>query len=349
MLVFQLRMFVAPRCLWTDSLLFYLLPVCSVYAVGFSEADMGKAQVGVASVWWEGNPCNMHLNTLAEHVKTGIDSTSDLKGLRFNTVGVSDAISMGTDGMSYSLPSRDIIADSIETVMHAQWYDAVVTVPGCDKNMPGCLMAMCRVDRPALMVYGGSIASGHCGGRSLDIISSSKRTEKMMEGKIKEEERKDIVRNACPGQGSCGGMYTANTMASCIEAMGMTLPYSSSIPAADPAKLRECEEAGRAIRLLLEKDITPSKILTREAFENGMTVVMALGGSTNAVLHLLAIAHSLGFELTLADFQRISDRTPLIADLKPSGKYVMTDLHSIGGVPAVMKYLLDEGSCTATC
>lgn len=304
---------------------------------------MSKAQVGIASVWWEGNPCNMHLNKLADHVKTGIDSTADLKGLRFNTIGVSDAISMGTDGMSYSLPSRDIIADSIETVMHAQWYDAVVTVPGCDKNMPGCLMAMCRVDRPAIMVYGGTIAAGHCGGKSLDIISSFQAYGEMMEGKIKEDERKDIVRNACPGQGSCGGMYTANTMASCIEAMGMTLPYSSSIPAADAAKLRECEEAGKAVRYLLEKDITPSKILTREAFENGMTVVMALGGSTNAVLHLLAIAHSLGFELTLADFQRISDRTPLIADLKPSGKYVMEDLHSIGGVPAVMKYLLDEG------
>ena len=314
-----------------------------VYAVGFTEADMNKAQVGVASVWWEGNPCNMHLNQLADHVKAGVDSVAELKGLRFNTIGVSDAISMGTDGMSYSLPSRDIIADSIETVMGAQWYDAVVTVPGCDKNMPGCLIAMCRVDRPALMVYGGSIASGHCGGQSLDIISSFQAYGAMVEGKITDADRKDIVRNACPGQGSCGGMYTANTMASCIEAMGMMLPYSSSTPAADPAKLKECEEAGRAVRLLLERDITPSKIMTRQAFENGMTVVMALGGSTNAVLHLLAIAHSLGLELTLADFQRISDRTPLIADLKPSGKYVMTDLHSIGGVPAVMKYLLDEG------
>lgn len=320
-----------------------------LYATGFTEADMQKAQVGIASVWWEGNPCNMHLNDLASHVKTGVNSTNDLIGLRFNTIGVSDAISMGTDGMSYSLPSRDIIADSIETVMHAQWYDGCITIPGCDKNMPGCLMAMARVNRPSLMVYGGAIKAGQCGGQSIDIISSFQAYGETMAGRMQENQRKAIVRNACPGQGSCGGMYTANTMASCIEAMGMMLPYSSSIPAADVAKLRECEEAGRSIRLLLEKDIKPSDILTQKAFENGMTIVMALGGSTNAVLHLLAIARAVGIPLSISDFQRISDKTPLIADLKPSGRYVMADLHTIGGVPAVMKYLLEQGYLHGDC
>ena len=310
---------------------------------------MDKAQVGIASVWWEGNPCNMHLNELAAHVKKGVDSDSGLIGLRFNTVGVSDAISMGTDGMSYSLPSRDVIADSIETVMHAQWYDGCVTVPGCDKNMPGCLMAMARVDRPSLMIYGGSIMPGQCGGQQIDIISSFQAYGETLAGRLKEEQRQQIVRHACPGQGSCGGMYTANTMASCIEAMGMMLPYSSSIPAAHPSKLQECESAGRAVRVLLERDLKPSDILTLKAFENGMTVVMALGGSTNAVLHLLAIARALELPLSLADFQRISDKTPLIADLKPSGRYVMADLHTIGGVPAVMKYLLAEGFLHGDC
>jgi dihydroxy-acid dehydratase len=319
-----------------------------LYATGFTEQDMNKAQVGIASVWWEGNPCNMHLNELASHVKKGVDSP-DLIGLRFNTIGVSDAISMGTDGMSYSLPSRDIIADSIETVMHAQWYDGCITVPGCDKNMPGCLMAMSRVNRPSLMVYGGAIMAGQCGGQPIDIISSFQAYGETVAGRMKEEQRRDIVRLACPGQGSCGGMYTANTMASCIEAMGMMLPYSSSIPAADPAKLRECEQAGRALHTLLTHDIKPSDILTAKAFENGMTVIMALAGSTNSVLHLLAIARALNLPLSLADFQRISDKTPFIADLKPSGRYVMADLHTIGGVPAVMKYLLEEGMLHGDC
>lgn len=321
-----------------------------LYACGLSEADMNKAQVGIASVWWEGNPCNMHLNELSASVKKGVDSTDGLIGLRFNTIGVSDAISMGTDGMSYSLPSRDIIADSIETVMHAQWYDAAITVPGCDKNMPGCLMAMCRVNRPSLMIYGGAIAAGQsCRGLPIDIISSFQAYGETLNGTITETDRADIVRHACPGQGSCGGMYTANTMASAIEAMGMMLPFSSSIPAAHPAKLTECVEAGKAVRRLLAADIKPTDILTKQAFENGITTVMALGGSTNAVLHLLAVARALSIDLSLADFQRISDRTPLIADLKPSGKYVMADLHTIGGVPAVLKYLLAEGYLHGDC
>lgn len=321
-----------------------------LHAVGLTEADLKKAQVGIASVWWEGNPCNMHLNVLASHVKKGVDETNEMIGLRFNTIGVSDAISMGTRGMSYSLPSRDLIADSVETVMGAQWYDACITVPGCDKNMPGCLIGMARINRPSLMVYGGTIAAGQsCRGQSIDIISSFQAYAESVAGRMSEEDRKDIVRHACPGQGGCGGMYTANTMATCIEAMGMMLPYSSSIPAANSAKLAECEAAGKAAKLLLERDIKPRDILTKKAFENGITTVMALGGSTNAVLHLLAIARAVDVDLTLDDFQRLSDSVPLLADLKPSGKYVMADLHTIGGTPAVLKYLLEAGLLHGDC
>jgi len=321
-----------------------------LYAVGMSESDMNRAQVGVASVWWEGNPCNAHLDVLALHVKKGLEARKTMLGMRFNTIGVSDAISMGTSGMSYSLPSRDLIADSIETVMSAQWYDGCVTIPGCDKNMPGCLIAQCRVDRPSLMIYGGSIAAGRsCRGQPIDIISSFQSYGETLAGRMTEEERRDVVRHACPGAGSCGGMYTANTMASCIEAMGMMLPYSSSIPAVHPAKIAECEAAGAAVEVLLERQIKPSDILTKEAFENGITLVMALGGSTNAVLHLLAIARTLGVPLSLADFQRLSDKVPLLADLKPSGKYVMADLHTIGGTPAVLKYLLEKGLLHGDC
>ena len=319
-----------------------------LYATGMTDTDMDKAQVGIASVWWEGNPCNMHLNDLAAKVRDGVVE-NDLVGMRFNTIGVSDGISMGTEGMSYSLQSRDIIADSIETVVSAQWYDAVIAIPGCDKNMPGCIMAMARLDRPALMIYGGTIKPGHLGGKPLDVATALECYGQLITKQITIEQRNQIVRHACPGAGACGGMYTANTMSSAIEAMGMSLPYSASIPAEDPAKINECLAAGSAIRNLMEKDIKPRDIMTRSAFENAMVVIMALGGSTNAVLHLIAMARSVGVELAIDDFQSVSDRIPLLSDLRPSGQYLQEDLHKAGGVPAVMKYLLGneliDGSC----
>jgi len=319
-----------------------------LYATGLTEEDMDKPQVGIASVWYEGNPCNMHLLDLAAEVKRGV-SGAGLVGMRFNTVGVSDGISMGTEGMSYSLQSRDLIADSIETIMGGQWYDGLVTLPGCDKNMPGCLMAMGRLNRPALMVYGGTIKPGCLGEEKLDIVSAFQSYGQFLAETIDDETRQEIVRNSCPGAGACGGMYTANTMASAIEAMGMSLPYSASIPAEDPDKLDECQRAGQAILHLLEKDIKPRDIMTRAAFENSMVVVMALGGSTNAVLHLIAIARSVDVDLTIDDFQSVSDRVPFLADLKPSGKYVQEDLHTVGGTPGVMKYLLAEGLLDGDC
>jgi dihydroxy-acid dehydratase len=319
-----------------------------LYATGLKPEDMHKAQVGIGSVWYEGNSCNMHLNKLSEAVKEGV-TKAGLVGMRFNTIGVSDGISMGTEGMSYSLQSRDLIADSIETIMGAQWYDGLITLPGCDKNMPGCLMAMGRLNRPALMVYGGTIRPGKWNGHSLDIVSAFQCYGQYLSGEISDEEREEIVRHACPGAGACGGMYTANTMASAIEALGMSLPYSASIPAEDPAKIDECHRAGEAILHLLEKDIKPRDIMTREAFENAMVVVIALGGSTNAVLHLIAMARSVGIPLSLDDFQAVSDRVPFLADLKPSGKFVQEDLHSVGGTPAAMKYLLEKGYMTADC
>jgi len=314
-----------------------------------SPEDMAKAEVGIASMWWEGNTCNMHLNDLAARVKDGVKQAG-LVGLRFNSIGVSDGISMGTDGMSYSLQSRDLIADSIETVVGAQWYDALITIPGCDKNMPGCLMAMGRLNRPSLMIYGGTIKPGHSyDGKVLDIVSAFQSYGEFIAGKIDETARQDIVQHACPGAGACGGMYTANTMASAIEALGMSLPYSSSTPAVERGKLDECFSAGAAVRHLLERDIKPRDIMTRAAFENAMVVVMALGGSTNAVLHLIAMARAVDVALTIDDFQKVSDRVPFLADLKPSGKYVMEDLHNVGGIPAVMKYLLDKGLLNGDC
>src|SRR5438270_7671368 len=313
-----------------------------LYATGLSDEDLQKPQVGITSVWYEGNPCNMHLLQLAERVKEGVKAAG-LVGFRFNTIGVSDGIAMGTDGMSFSLQSRDLIADSIETVMSAQWYDANISLPGCDKNMPGCLMAMGRLNRPSLMVYGGTIRAGTTGNDKLDVISAFQSYGEYLSGKIDENRRRDILRHACPGAGACGGMYTANTMASAIEMLGMSLPYSSSTPAEDPLKLDECFRAGQAIRTLLELDLKPRDIMTREAFENAMALVTVLGGSTNAVLHLLAIARSVNVPLTIDDFQRVSDRVPLLADLKPSGKYVMEELQGIGGIPAVIKLLLDAG------
>ncbi len=315
---------------------------------GLSRDDLDKAEVGIASVWWEGNTCNMHLNDLAAEVKKGVVEAG-MVGMRFNTIGVSDGISMGTEGMSYSLQSRDIIADSIETVMGGQWYDANISIPGCDKNMPGCMIAMARVNRPALMVYGGTIRPGHSGDKVLDIVSAFQSYGEFISGRIDEETRQDIVEHACPGAGACGGMYTANTMASAIEALGMALPYSASMPATAAGKIDECRRAGQAIRRLLERDIKPRDIMTRAAFENAMVVVMALGGSTNAVLHLIAMARACDVELTIDDFQAVSDRIPLLADLKPSGRYVMEDLHDVGGTPAVMKYLLAEGLLDGSC
>ena len=318
-----------------------------LYATGLTEADMQRAQVGIASVWFDGNPCNMHLGDIATKVKEGVVA-ADMVGMRFNTVGVSDGISMGTSGMSFSLQSRDLIADSIETVMGAQWYDGLVTIPGCDKNMPGVIMAMGRVNRPALMIYGGTIRPGHSSGKTLDIVSAFQCYGQYIANTITDAERQDVVRHACPGAGACGGMYTANTMASAIEALGMSLPFSSSTPATDPGKLDESLRAGQAMRALLEQDIKPRDIMTRQAFENAMVMVMALGGSTNAVLHLIAMARAVDVVLTIDDFQAVSDRVPYVADLKPSGKYVMEDLHNIGGTPAVMQYLLDKGCCTVT-
>jgi len=315
---------------------------------GLTREDMDKAEVGISSVWWEGNTCNMHLNDLAAIVKKGVVEAG-MVGMRFNTIGVSDGISMGTDGMSYSLQSRDIIADSVETVMNGQWYDANISIPGCDKNMPGVLIAMGRINRPSLMVYGGTIKPGHLNNKTLDVVSAFQSYGEFITGKITEEERQSIVENSCPGAGACGGMYTANTMASAIEVMGMSLPYSSSVPAVDPRKHDECMQAGKAIRHLLEHDIKPRDIMTREAFENAMVIIMALGGSTNAVLHLLAMARAVDVELSIDDFQKVSDRIPFLADLKPSGKYVMEDLHNVGGTPAVMKYLLEKGLINGEC
>ena len=319
-----------------------------LYGTGMTPEDMTKPQVGIASVWYEGNTCNMHLNDLAAKVKEGVVDTG-LVGMRFNTIGVSDGISMGTSGMSYSLQSRDLIADSIETVMNAQWYDANICIPGCDKNMPGCVMAMGRVNRPALMVYGGTIKPGHLNGQKLDIVSAFQAYGEYIAGTLDDERRAEIIRLSCPGAGACGGMYTANTMASAIEAMGMALPYSSSTPAVDPGKIDECFRAGAAIRNLLENDIKPRDIMTREAFENALVVVMVLGGSTNAVLHLIAIAKSVDVPLTIDDFQSVSDRVPYLADLKPSGKYVQEDLHNVGGLPGVLRMLLAEGLIHGDC
>ena len=319
-----------------------------LYATGLSDEDLNKPQVGIGSVWYEGNPCNMHLLDLAGMVKEGVKA-SGLVGFRFNTIGVSDGIAMGTDGMSFSLQSRDLIADSIETVMSAQWYDANISIPGCDKNMPGCIIAMGRLNRPSLMIYGGTIRAGSSEGQKLDVISAFQSYGEYLSGKIDEKRRSEIVRHSCPGAGACGGMYTANTMASAIEMLGMTLPYSSSTPAEDPLKLDECARAGAAVRNLLELDLKPRDIMTREAFENAMVLITALGGSTNAVLHLIAMARSVNVSLTIDDFQRVSDRVPLLADFKPSGSYVMEDLHQAGGVPAVIKMLLDEGLVHGDC
>ena len=319
-----------------------------LHAIGLDEKDLKKAQVGIASTGWEGNPCNMHLNDLAKAIKTEVNA-QDLIGLIFHTIGVSDGMSMGTTGMRFSLPSRDIIADSIETVASAQWYDGLITIVGCDKNMPGALMALARLNRPSLIVYGGTIAPGCYKGKDLDIVSAFEAYGQRIAGKIEEEDFRGVIRNACPGPGACGGMYTANTMASAIEAMGMSLPHNSSIPAASPDKEAEFAKAGHAIRQLLEQDIKPRDILTREALENALTVITALGGSTNAVLHLIAIAKAAAVPLTIDDFQRIGDRTPFIADLKPSGKYVMQDLYEVGGVPAVMKQLLEGGYLHGDC
>jgi dihydroxy-acid dehydratase len=320
-----------------------------LYATGLGEQDMDKAQVGIASCWFEGNPCNMHLLDLAAKVKEGVQAAG-LVGFRFNTIGVSDGISMGTEGMSFSLQSRDLIADSIETVMGGQWYDGLVALPGCDKNMPGCVMAMGRLDRPALMIYGGTIKPGRSrGGEKLDIVSAFQSYGEYIARNIDEETRCDVVRHACPGAGACGGMYTANTMASAIEALGMSLPYSSSTPAEHPGKQEECVAAGAAIRRLLEQEIRPRDIMTREAFENAMVVVTVLGGSTNAVLHLIAMARAVEVDLGIDDFQKVSDRIPFLGDLKPSGQFVMEDLHDVGGTPALLRMLLERGVLDGDC
>jgi len=319
-----------------------------LYGIGLTSEDMKKAQVGIASMGWEGNTCNMHLNDLAKIIKKGVRDT-DLIGLTFYTIGVSDGISMGTEGMKYSLPSRDIIADSIETVMSAQWYDALIAIPGCDKNMPGSIMAMARLNRPSIMVYGGTIKAGYFNGKKLDIVSAFEAYGQYLSKKYSEEDLNNVLLHACPGAGACGGMYTANTMASAIETLGMSLPYSSSCPANSEMKVNECYEAGKTIRILLEKDLKPLDIMTKQAFINAITVIIALGGSTNSVLHLIAMAKACNVELTLKDFQDVSDRTPYIANLKPSGQYVMEDLYEIGGVPAVQKLLLKEGMIDGDC
>jgi dihydroxy-acid dehydratase len=319
-----------------------------LYGIGLTDSDLAKAQVGIVSMGYEGNTCNMHLNDLAKLVKLSV-LDNELIGLIFNTIGVSDGMSMGTDGMRYSLVSRDLIADSIETVCGAQYYDALIAIPGCDKNMPGSVIAMGRLNRPAIMLYGGTIAPGHYKGQDLNIISAFEALGQKIAGQLSEADFKGIVMNACPGAGACGGMYTANTMSAAIEALGMSLPYSSSNPALSEAKQKECAAVGGAIRLLMEKDIRPSQIMTREAFDNAITVVMALGGSTNAVLHLIAIAKSVDVKLTQDDFQKIADKVPVLADLKPSGKYLMEDLHNIGGVPAMMKYLFSKGFLNGDC
>ncbi|ARK10084.1 dihydroxy-acid dehydratase [Fibrella sp. ES10-3-2-2] len=319
-----------------------------LYGVGLTAEDMQKPQIGIASTGYEGNTCNMHLNGLSVYVKQGIQA-SGLVGLIFNTVGVSDGMTNGNDGMRYSLPSRDLIADSIESVVMAQWYDGVVTVVGCDKNMPGAIMAMARLDRPGIMVYGGTIRSGHYKGQKLDIVSAFEALGKKYAGNISDEDYEGVIRNSIPGAGACGGMYTANTMASSIEAMGLSLPFSSSYPATHEGKQEECKKIGAAMRILLERNITPADIISKKSLENALTVVMALGGSTNAVLHYLAIARAAGLDLSLDDIQAISDRVPFLADLKPSGKYYMEDMLAIGGVPAVMKYLYQNGMIHGDC
>jgi dihydroxy-acid dehydratase len=319
-----------------------------LYGIGLSDEDMKKPQVGIVSMGYDGNTCNMHLNDLAKLVKQGVWD-NELVGLIFNTIGVSDGISNGTDGMRYSLVSRDVIADSIEIVCGAQYYDALIALPGCDKNMPGSVIAMGRLNRPAIMVYGGTIAPGHYNGQDLNIVSAFEALGQKMAGQLSEEDFKHIIQNSCPGAGACGGMYTANTMAAAIEALGMSLPFSSSNPALSEEKKNECLAAGKAIRFLMEKDIKPRDIMTRKAFENAITVIMALGGSTNAVLHLIAMARCVDVPLTLDDFQTISDKVPVLADFKPSGKYLMQDLHQHGGIPAVMKYLLQKKFLHGDC
>lgn len=319
-----------------------------LYGIGMTDADMEKAQVGIASMGWEGNTCNMHLNDLAKEVKKGVNEAG-MVGLIFHTIGVSDGISMGTLGMKASLPSREIIADSIEAVMRAQWYDANISLPGCDKNMPGCVMAMARLNRPSIMVYGGTIRAGEYKGKKLDIVSAFECYGEYLAGKINETELDNVLKHSCPGEGACGGMYTANTMASAIETLGMSLPFSSSTPATSPEKRKECREAGHAIRTLLERDIKPLDIMTRQAFLNAIAVVIALGGSTNAVLHLIAMAKTAKVPLTIDDFQTVSNRVPYLADLKPSGSYVMEDVQGIGGVPAVQRLLLREGHIDGSC
>jgi dihydroxy-acid dehydratase len=319
-----------------------------LYGVGFSDEDMKKPQVGIASTWFEGNTCNMHLNGLSKFVKDGVQKYGQV-GLQFNTIGISDGITNGTDGMRYSLVSREVIADSVEAVTAAHYYDGLVTIAGCDKNMPGMTMAMIRLNRPSLMVYGGTIASGKYKGRTLNIVSAFEALGERYAGKISEEDYKGVIKNACPGAGACGGMYTANTLSSAIEALGLSLPYSSSNPAMSPEKREECLNAGKYMQILLERDIKPSDILSKKAFENALRVVVVLGGSTNAVLHLIAMAKTAGIDLSLEDVTRMNNETPLIADLKPSGKYLMEDVYAIGGVPAIMKYLLSKGLLHGEC
>jgi len=316
-----------------------------LYGIGLTDEDMDKAQVGIASMGYDGNTCNMHLNELAAEVKKGVWANG-LVGLGFGTIGVSDGMSNGTAGMRYSLVSRDVIADSIETICGGQYYDGLIAVPGCDKNMPGSVMAMGRLDRPAIMVYGGTIAPGHYKGQELNIVSAFEALGQRVRGNLSDEDYAGIIQHTCPGAGACGGMYTANTMASAIEALGMSLPYSSSNPAVSEEKKAECREAGRYIKILLERNIKPSDIMTRRAFENALRTIIILGGSTNAVLHFIAIGKSVGVDISQDDFQRMSDQTPVLADFKPSGNYLMQDLHNFGGTPAVMRYLLD--CCTAT-
>jgi dihydroxy-acid dehydratase len=319
------------------------------YAIGMNEKDLKKAQVGIVSTGFQGNPCNMHLNGLADAVKQGVDEQEGLYGLIFHTIGVSDGITNGTDGMKYSLPSREIIADSIETVVSAQFYDAVIPIVGCDKNMPGAMMALGRLNRPAILLYGGTVKKGLWKERELDIVSAFEAYGEKIKGTISDEDYKGIIRNSIPGAGACGGMYTANTMASAIECMGMSLPYSSSNPAVSKEKGIECHDIGKSIKNLMVKDIKPRDIMTKQAFENAITLIMALGGSTNAVIHLIAMAKAVNISLTIHDFQQISDNTPYIADLKPSGKYLIEDLHHIGGIPGVMKFLLKENYLDGNC
>ena len=319
------------------------------YGIGFKDEDFAKAQIGIVSMDWDGNPCNMHLGDLGAKIKKSVNQTEGLIGLQFHTIGVSDGIANGTDGMRYSLVSREVIADSIETNAGAEYYDAIVAVPGCDKNMPGSIIGMARLNRPSIMVYGGTIAAGHYQGESLNIVSAFEALGQKITGQISEEDYHGVICNSIPGAGACGGMYTANTLASAIEALGMSLPYSSSNPAVSLEKQTECDHIGPAIKLLLERDIKPSDIMTREAFENAITLIMVLGGSTNAVLHLLAMARTIGVPLTQDDFQMVADKTPVLGDFKPSGKYMMENLHQIGGVPAVMKYLLKKGLLHGDC